>query len=67
MSEQLNARNIRALADAAQADRQKADGTATRIAALERMVAMLSTEVQTLRGQVAVLLAGRGGGPTARS
>lgn len=66
MSEQLNARNIRALADAASAARTKAESVEDRVKGLERAVAMLTTEVQFLRGQLSILLASRGGGPTAR-
>lgn len=62
----LHSRNIRALADAANEARRKAEALEVRVGNLERALLSANDGLATLRGQIAVLLASRGGGPTAR-
>jgi len=64
MSE-VDGRNIRALAQAAQADRSNHDALASRLRNLEGVVTMQSQAIAAMQQQLAVILASRGSGPTA--
>ena len=66
MSENVNARNINALADAAKADRTKREALRERIELLEQQVSMLLTDLQAVRQLIVTTLVARGSGPTTK-
>jgi len=67
MNEPLYHRNVRALDEAAKADRSRVDDVMARMRVIETQNAMLTVQLAELRQQLTVLLASRGSGPTVRS
>lgn len=65
MSETINERNIHALHEAIKEDRVKIDELKGKVESLSKQTAMYQTELNAMRGQLAVVMARMGGGSTA--
>ena len=67
MNDSVHLRNARALDERNKQDRVRHDELFLRVQHLERQLAMLHTDIATMRQQVLTLVASRGSGPTVRN
>lgn len=66
MSENVNSRNILALASAAKSDRSKVDALLVKLKALEANLTMLQQKVAEMEQRIVVAIVARGSGPTSK-